>query len=88
MRTRTITIRKGWANDTDYMFSENVRSTAFKEAYKIVAAKLRADGYKELNYLFDKLKGKNATEKIIIKAWYWRGSWASPDKQTYTVWYK
>lgn len=88
MRTRTITIRKGWANNTVYMMPDNVTPSVFEIIYLIISCKLKADGYTELNASFDTLRGKNATEKIIIKAWYWRGNWAVPDKQTYAVWYK
>lgn len=44
-------------------------------------------GYKELKG-FQTLKDKNATHKVVIKGWYWRGAWSSPTKETVTIFYK
>jgi len=85
MKVKTKTI-KGWASDTNYMFSQNVRGDTFsKNLAKYVKENLR--GFKRLKS-FQYLKGKNASEKVIIKAWYWRGNWSDPIKKTYCIFYK
>ena len=43
--------------------------------------------FKELT-CFETLKGKKATEKVVIKAWYFRGEWSDPTKETFRVYYK
>jgi len=43
--------------------------------------------FKELT-CFETLKSKKASEKVVIKAWYYRGEWSNSTKETYTVYYK
>ena len=49
--------------------------------------KSELSGFKELS-CFETLKSKKASEKVVIKAWYWRGEWSDPTKEVYTVYYK
>ena len=79
MKTKTITL-KGWANSTT--------NKTFALNYKQKKDELLANGYKELRFWELCLRGKNATEKIVIKGWYWRGAWADATKETYSVFYK
>jgi len=87
MITKTKTL-KGWANNSDLFFSKNVKNKTFLIQFNELKKQLLKKGYKELNTSFDTLKGKKASEKIIIKGWYWLGSWNDPKKQTYSVFYK
>lgn len=86
MITKQITL-KGWANCSDFLFSENSKNTTFLANYKKVAEKLESLGYKQLP-IFSDLRGKNASEKVVIKGHYWRGSWASPTTEKYATFYK
>ena len=79
---------KGYANNSDLLFSENSKNDTFLTQLNTLKKELLKKGFKELNTAFDTLKGKNANEKIIVKAWYWNGSWSDPKKQQYTVFYK
>jgi hypothetical protein len=89
MKTTIKTI-KGWANNTDFFTNENTNNNTFiNNLNKYLADnKIIEKGYKKLNTSFDNLKGKGASEKIVIKGRYWAGNWASHYKQTYTVYYK
>lgn len=51
-------------------------------------ARINQRGFKQLNTAFDTLRGKDATEKIVIKGRFWRGSWADPTLETVAVFYK
>ena len=85
MKTKVKTIA-GWANNTDYYFSQNATNDIFqKNLEKYISENLR--GYKRLNF-WDTLRGKGATEKIIIRGKYWRGSWNDPTTETVTIFYK
>jgi hypothetical protein len=89
MKTTIKTI-KGWANNTDFFTNENTNNNTFiNNLNKYLADNnIIENGFKKLNISFDTLKGKGATEKIVIKGRYWAGNWASPYKQTYSVYYK
>ena len=87
MKTKQITIR-GWANDTDYLFNENTGNSVFMGNFRAKERELLKSGYKELNRAFDTLRGKNATERIDVYGWYWRGSWSDPQKQIFATFYK
>jgi len=85
MKATTKTI-KGWAINTCFMFSENVTNTLFKANLEKYASE-NLQGYKRLSAT-DTLKGKKVTEKVIIKGWYWQGSWSEPIKRTAAIYYK
>lgn len=85
MKATTKTI-KGWAINTCFMFSENVTNTLFKANLEKYASE-NLQGYKRLSVV-DTLKDKKVTEKVIIKGWYWQGSWANPIKRTAAIYYK
>jgi hypothetical protein len=89
MKTTIKTI-KGWVNNSDFFTNENTNNNTFiNNLNKYLADNnIIERGYKKLNTSFDTLKDKGATEKIVIKGRYWAGNWASPYKQTYSVYYK
>ena len=72
MKTTTKTL-KGWVNDSNYFASSNVESNLFRKNLEKFREQL-GDGWKQLNTAFDTLRGKGASEVIVIKGWYWRGS--------------
>lgn len=74
---------KGWANNSDFIFSQNSTNKTFKN---------ELEKYKKENNLIEysqTFKGgfyskKNQNRKrVIIKGWYWRGSWSDPTKEIY-----
>jgi hypothetical protein len=85
MKVTTKTI-KGWANNSDLLFSENTNNNAFCNNMKDFVDN-NLQGYSQLR-LGQSLKGRNATHKVVIKGTYWRGSWADPTKQTVAIFYK
>jgi hypothetical protein len=85
MKVTTKTI-KGWANNSYLFFSENTTNDLFKKNLSSYV-KENLQGYKELKP-HETLRDKNATHKVIIKGWYWRGSWNDPKRQTVTVYFK
>ena len=74
MKTRIKTI-KGFSHTET--FEKNLND--------FIASELK--DFKELT-CFETLKGKKATEKVVIKAWYFRGEWSDPTKETFRVYYK
>jgi hypothetical protein len=85
MKTRIKTI-KGWANNSSYLFSQNSNNLNFEfNLKKFIESELT--DFKELR-TWDDLRGKNAKEKVIIKGYYWRGSWSDPTKETVKIFYK
>lgn len=80
MKNKTIKqiTLKGWAN---------VQNNVFLENYKKKENELISNGYKKLSS-FRTLHGIKHIEKIIIKGWYWRGSWNDPTKETVSIFYK
>lgn len=78
MKTTQITL-KGWVNSTT--------NKTFALNYKQKKDELLANGYKKLQS-WELLRGKNATEKIVVKGWYWRGAWDDPSKEVYAIFYK
>ena len=87
MKIKTKTL-KGWANNSDLFFSENSTNETFTTQFEKLKKDLLKKGYKQLNISFDDLRGKRASTKIIIKGWYWLGSWSDPKKKQYAVFYK
>ena len=85
MKVTTKTI-KGWANSSSLFFSENTTDNVFKNNLSTYV-KENLQGYKELKF-YQTLRGKNATHKVIIKGWYWRGSWNGKTKEIVTVYFK
>jgi hypothetical protein len=82
MKTRQITIKQ-FANS-----SPKCEHTLFQKEFFRIEGDLKSEGYKELNTAFDTLRGKNATEKIIIKAKYWAGNWSDITTRIFTIFYK
>lgn len=86
MKTTIKTI-KGWVNDSNYLISSNSNSNYFRENLSKFKESL-GDGWKELNIAFNTLRGKEASEVIIIKGWYWRCQWSDPTKEIVTKFYR
>jgi hypothetical protein len=84
-KTKVKTI-KGWANDSDLFFSPNTQSNEFT-ANLINYAKNHLKGFKRLPF-YKSLRNIHFNEKVIIKGWYWRGSWNNPTKETVAIYYK
>ena len=85
----TVKTIKGYINNSDLLCSENSNNNLFLnnlEKY-IIENDLLSKGFKKLSY-FQTLRDKQAKEKIIIKGYYWRGSWADPSKETYCIYYR
>jgi hypothetical protein len=85
----TVKTIKGYINNSDLMFSENSNNNLFLnnlEKY-IIENDLLSKGFKKLSS-FQTLRDKQAKEKIIIKGYYWRGSWSDPSKETYCTYYR
>jgi hypothetical protein len=88
MKTAVKTI-KGYINNSDLLCSENSNNNLFLnnlEKY-IIENDLLSKGFKKLS-CFQTLRDKQAKEKIIIKGYYWRGSWSDPSKETYCTYYR
>lgn len=86
MKTKQITL-KGWVNKSYLMLSENTTNEIFALNFKQKKDELLANGYKKLQS-WELLRDKKASEKIIIKGWYWRGAWSDATKETCAVFYK
>ena len=86
MKVTTKTI-KGWPFKTDLMTSPNITNVSTFENNLKNYIENHLQGYTKLPYYLT-LRGCNATHKVIIKAWRWRGSWASPKCEIYEVYYK
>ena len=86
MKTKQITL-KGWVNKSYLMFSENTTNEIFALNFKQKKDELLANGYKKLQS-WELLRDKKATEKVVIKGWYWLGAWADPSKEVYAIFYK
>ena len=77
MTTKQITL-KGFAN---------VLNDKFIFQLKQLEKQLIESGYKQLPFNHN-LHGKKATEKITIKAWYFRGNWSDKSLEQYNIFYK
>jgi hypothetical protein len=73
MKTRVKTI-KGFANSETFEKNLNEFINSL-------------NGFKELT-CFETLKSKKASEKVVIKAWYWHGEWSDPTKEIYAIYYR
>jgi hypothetical protein len=85
----TVKTIKGYINNSDLLYSENSNNNLFLnnlEKY-IIENDLFNKGFKKLSS-FQTLRDKQAKEKIIIKGYYWRGSWAGASKETYCIYYR
>lgn len=77
MKTKQITL-KGFAN---------VLNDKFIFQFRQLEKQLIESGYNKLPFNHN-LHGKKATEKIIIKAWYFRGNWNDKSLEQYNIFYK
>lgn len=85
MKVRTKTI-KGWVNSSSYLFSENSSRNLFAKNLKEYQDK-HLIGYHKLQS-WETLREKNASGKVIIKGWYWRGACSDSSKEVVTVFYR
>ena len=76
MKTTTKTI-KGWANLPNSSFKANF------EKYE----EENLQGFRKLK-MNERLIMKNISEKIVIKAWYWRNTWTGGTKETFAIYYR
>lgn len=76
MKVRTKTIR-GTANAIGSVFESELK--------KFIESKLSGFTYLPTN---ESIRGKNATEKVIIKAKYWRGEWIGLITEVHSIYYK
>lgn len=70
---------KGWANSSDFLFSQNSKNNTFKanlEQFK------KDNDLIEIKTGFYSQENKNK-KRYIIKAWHWRGQWSDPTKEIY-----
>lgn len=77
MKTKQITL-KGFAN---------VLNDKFIFQFRQLEKQLIESGYNKLTFNHN-LHGKKATEKIIVKAWYFRGNWNNKSLEQYNIFYK
>lgn len=87
-KTRQITL-KGWGSTTNYFTNQNVSGkAAAEELCALMHGELR--GYVKLpawaNSFRDVPESFNC-EKVVVKAWYWRGNWSDPIKKVYARFY-
>jgi len=85
MKTTVKTIR-GYVNNSDLLFSQNSENSTFLKNLKQYE-RTNLKGFKQLKFN-QTLRGKEVKEKVIIKAYYWRGNWNNPTKETYCTYYK
>ena len=82
----TVKTLKGWANNSNLLFSQNTKNDIFNSNLKKYINE-NLQGFKKLS-CFDSLKGRQANEKIVIKGYYWRGSWNDPTKEIICIYYR
>lgn len=73
---------KGFANDSAFICSPNTKKSKFIKNLEKFKKENNLKEYScfKSGFFSQKLKDK---KRYIIKAWYWRGSWSSPTKETY-----
>jgi hypothetical protein len=86
MKVKTKTL-KGWARSTYFLGSQNVGRKTFDENLEKFEREAIDNGFKKLSF-WDNLRGKNATEKIIVKGWKWNGNWGDPTKEIVAIYYR
>lgn len=83
-KTRQITL-KHWGNTTCFLASQNVSGrNATEELSVLMNDKLK--GYVRLPFWassFRDIPESRGCDKVIVKAWYWRGNWSYPTKEVY-----
>ena len=87
-KTRQITL-KGWGESTSYLTNQNVSGKNAGTEYAALL-KGRLKGYLVLPgwATFRDIPESRGCDKVIIKAWYWRGNWSDPEKRVYARLYK
>ena len=85
MKVTSKTIR-GYVNDSTYLFSENSTSSKFDRNLDEYVSK-HLSGYTLLPS-WDTLRGKEVSHKVVIKGYWWRGSWSDPSKGVVCVYYR
>lgn len=88
MIRKQITL-KHWANTTDFIASPNVSGRNARE--ELAAIRRKFPDYVELPFYggtFRDCPDSYGCDKLVIYAWYWRGSWSDPTKEIYKRLYK
>ena len=87
-RIRQITL-KGWGSTTNYLTNQNVSGkAAAEELRELMRGRLK--GYIRLPAWADSFRDVPESfncEKVVVKAWYWRGNWSDPIKKVYALFY-
>lgn len=87
-KTRQITL-KNWGSTTNYLTNQNVNGkSAVAELEELMRGKLKgfvrlpgwASSFRDVPESFN-------CEKVVVKAWYWRGNWSDPIKKVYARFY-
>lgn len=87
-KTRQITL-KSWGSTTNYLTNQNVSGKdAVVELEELMRGKLKeytklpawANSFRDVPESFN-------CEKVVVKAWYWRGNWSDPIKEVYARFY-
>ena len=83
-KTRQITL-KGWGNTTCYLTNQNVSGSKAKQQFdELLQGELK--GYVKLPTWatsFRDIPESRGCDKVIVKAWHWRGNWSDPTKEVY-----
>lgn len=89
MKIKRFVIKSGWANNTNYLCSQNVRNDKFQEEYERIIAQ-----HKDFIPLplwcesFHDYPKSYGCDKLVIYGWYWRGEWADPTKEVVARFYR
>jgi hypothetical protein len=89
---RTTRTLKHWGNDSNHLFSPNVKSdNAVDELTELV--KRDFPGYIQISFFERENRGlrthkSKGCDKLYVYAWYWNGSWSAPTKELVSVLYR
>ena len=83
-KTRQITL-KHWGATTNFLTNQNVSGKdAETELNELMGEKFK--GYVKLPAWADSFRDipeSKGCERVIVKAWFWRGNWSDPEKRVY-----
>lgn len=80
---------KNWANTTNFIFgSPNTNGNRATEELRRMI-KEHFPKFVEINPwdTFRDVPESYGCDKLIVRAWYWRGSWSDPTKEVYARFY-
>ena len=83
-KTREITL-KHWGATTNYLTNQNVSGQAAEtELRELLNGKFK--GYVKLPSWAESFRDvpeSRDCERVIVRAWFWRGNWCDPEKKVY-----